>query len=521
MNGNQFPASGQSRWHRGVIIGAALLVLGASFLVFARGIQRPLNHDEHQFLSPGAVLARHGALPYRDYPLFHLPNLVFVYAAVERLGIDLVLGAKLISILATCSIIGMLVREAVRRPAFGHPAGGLFVAVGGVALLIFDPLFSTATGKTWNHEVPTALVFAALLLIGRAGERNSLFASVLAGLMAGLAVGFRLTFAPVLVPLALAAFLYPVPLRRQLAHGIAFGLCATVALAPSLYFLCTDREAFLFGNFEFPRLRLRDPANERIQKTVTWWRKLRYFAKEIVVPSWPLFLAFFTVAVAPAWAWLRRREGGQLASGVLLLTLPFFLLGCFAPSRYQYQHFYVLIPFLALGIVYGLQCEASSKPKVRLFGSLISVAAIVSILLGINNYRNISPAWNKDEWATTRTRSVGGDIRKHIAHGKILTLAPTYPLLGGFDIYPEFATGPFAWRSAHLVPAERRRRLHLVAPDDLDMFLASDPPAAILTGYEDDGDLEKPLVDYARRHGYRFVRVSKRRDLWIAQNAPN
>jgi hypothetical protein len=110
-------------------------------------------------------------------------------------------------------------------------------------------------------------------------------------------------------------------------------------------------------------------------------------------------------------------------------------------------------------------------------------------------------------------------MRKQLNGGKILTLAPTYPLLGGFDVYPEFATGPFAWRSAHLIPAERRRRLHLVAPDDLDSFLEPYPPAGILTGYEDDGDLEKPFLEYAKRHGYQLVHISKKRDLWIPQKA--
>jgi len=496
-----------------------VIVVVSSYLVFARGIERPLNHDEHQFLAPAAVLARHGALPYRDFPLFHLPNLVFVYAAVERLGFDLVLGAKLVSILATASVIAMLAREAVRRPAFGHPGGSLLVTMGALALMIFDPVFCATTGKTWNHEVPTALAFASLLLIGRASEHDSLAASMLAGLTAGLAAGFRLTLAPVLAPLALAAFLYPLPFRRQFIHGLVFGVCSVLALSPALYFLSVDREAFLFGNFEFPRLRLLDPTNERIQKTMTWWRKLRYFGKEIVLLSWPLFLAFLAIAVPPAWVWLRRRERGHLKLGVLLLVLPFLLIGCFAPSRYQYQHFFVLIPFLALGVVYGLQSLAPIGRSARLYQGLFAGVSIFSILLGIKYYRNINAPWTMGDWHLTRASTTGTDLRKYLKHGKILTLAPTYPLLGGFDIYPEFATGPFAWRSAQLVPTDRRYRLHLIAPDDLEGFLASDPPAGILTGYEDDGDLEKPFLEYAKRHGYRLVHISKKRDLWISEKA--
>jgi len=99
----------------------------------------------------------------------------------------------------------------------------------------------------------------------------------------------------------------------------------------------------------------------------------------------------------------------------------------------------------------------------------------------------------------------------------VLTLATVYPLVENFDIYREFATGPFAWRGAYLVPPERRRRLHLVAPEDLEAFLAPDPPSAILTGYEEDGDLERPLIDYAKAHRYRLIHLSKGSHLWVLQ----
>jgi hypothetical protein len=68
---------------------------------------------------------------------------------------------------------------------------------------------------------------------------------------------------------------------------------------------------------------------------------------------------------------------------------------------------------------------------------------------------------------------------------------------------------------AHLVDPEVRKRFHVVAPADLEQFLAKEPPAAILTGVEED-DLEAPLIDYAKGHGYRRVELKKKRDLWIA-----
>jgi hypothetical protein len=111
-------------------------------------------------------------------------------------------------------------------------------------------------------------------------------------------------------------------------------------------------------------------------------------------------------------------------------------------------------------------------------------------------------------------RAIGASIRAHVPEGKVLTLAPTWVLEGGLRIYPEFATGPFAWRSAQWAPVEQRRRLKLVAPADLESFLADDPPAALLTGVEDER-LERPFVEWAEAHGYRAQKLGRKRVLWV------
>ncbi|RYD83935.1 MAG: hypothetical protein EOP84_06895 [Verrucomicrobiaceae bacterium] len=103
---------------------------------------------------------------------------------------------------------------------------------------------------------------------------------------------------------------------------------------------------------------------------------------------------------------------------------------------------------------------------------------------------------------------------QHVKAGPVLTLAPTWAIEAGLSTYPEFATGAFAWRSAHLVPEERRQKLDMIAPADLEEFLTNKPPAAILTGYEDE-ELEAPLLEYARRHGYRPVKLERGRRIWV------
>lgn len=161
---------------------------------------------------------------------------------------DPILGAKLWSILASCGTVAMLVVVAMRSEALGPRSGSVLLAAGAVGLLLFDPLFCITAGKTWNHEMPAALALAALLVLGRAGERDSLAASAAAGLCAGLAVGFRLTFAPMLLPMCAEAAFHSQQRRRPITHAAWFGIVATIAMAPSLYYFATAREAFLFGN---------------------------------------------------------------------------------------------------------------------------------------------------------------------------------------------------------------------------------------------------------------------------------
>ena len=63
--------------------GTILLVL-ALLLIVWKANERGLSHDEHQFVSPGLLTVEHGLLPYRDFALFHVPNLVLLHAAIAQ-----------------------------------------------------------------------------------------------------------------------------------------------------------------------------------------------------------------------------------------------------------------------------------------------------------------------------------------------------------------------------------------------------------------------------------------------------
>src|SRR5881275_1674106 len=89
-----------------VIIFVVLAVMLA--LLLASAMTKRLDHDEEQFVASGVLLARRGLLPYHDYPYFHVPYLVYVYAALTRLSDHLLLIMRLFNALcgfATAAIV--------------------------------------------------------------------------------------------------------------------------------------------------------------------------------------------------------------------------------------------------------------------------------------------------------------------------------------------------------------------------------------------------------------------------------
>src|SRR5262245_7882080 len=86
-------------------MGRMLIALGFVLifgLLLGRGMLKRLDHDEHQFVASGALLARQRAIPYRDYPYFHMPYLVFIYGMIYKLSDHLLLAARLVSIACEC-----------------------------------------------------------------------------------------------------------------------------------------------------------------------------------------------------------------------------------------------------------------------------------------------------------------------------------------------------------------------------------------------------------------------------------
>ena len=484
--------SAAARWTRLVLL-TALLVLP---MTFSLSMGKGLTHDEHQHVAAGALLARESLLPYRDFPYFHTPHLVFVYGALFRAGGYFLLKARAFSAVCAALAAGVLFAaawHALRR--WKQPARWIG-SLCALALLLCNPLFGKASGQAWNHDPSTLCALAGVVLLLAAPEtRRQMSALLASGVLLGLAVGFRITWAPIALPM-LGVIAYA---RRRVVNSLAvFSLGALLGLAPLIWLFVIAPEQTVFNNFEFPKVNVLYRLATGEDRTMTVLKKALFFLQEIVRPE----LALVAVLALCAFVWWRAksRAGDPLWLMGFVAMIPFVLIGSFAPSPLFSQYFYAPVPFAILAGVFAIAAAFREAPPLRPATSALLVGVIIASAVGARNFSSVTDLFSPAVWVPIQAHAKAQAMRLAAPPGRVLTLAPVPALEAGFAIYPAFSTGPFAWRVARFVAPERRARLHLVSPDELKSYLIPDPPAAILLG--DDKRGEKLFTAYAAAHGY-------------------
>jgi hypothetical protein len=138
------------------------------------------------------------------------------------------------------------------------------------------------------------------------------------------------------------------------------------------------------------------------------------------------------------------------------------------------------------------------------------VLVLCCIACGVPAYRHLPAAFHPSRWVPLEVHDSGVALRRQLASagapaGPVLTLAPIIPLEGGLNIYEPFATGPFAFRAAPMVPANEHAALHLVDARDLSQLLKDRPPMAVLFNVEEREE-ETPMLGAVPR-GCLMVRL--------------
>lgn len=492
-------------------------------LSFSRAIRAGGNHDEHQFIASAQLLVEHGLLPYRDYAYFHLPNLIFVYGLLFKFTAYKLLAARLLSALCITAMAGLvfyfsmdLFRQASQKMA-------LAAGFGAVLLLLANPLLAYTGSFAWNHNLAMFLALLAAILLWQGARRAKplwwVFAS---GLCLGLAVGTRLSFLSALLPFAVALHFYPGDNSVKRWVGLAATLAAGFGLAmlPTLLLFGLAPAQFIFGNFTYPYLNTfyREEAGFfGPPNPMTAAEKWSYFW-DYVLPqpgNLLLFVALsffgFTTGLVGLW----RGKGERFELAFFLLLALFVGWGALLPTPAWYQYYAAAVPFAILAVVLGLarlvhRFPAQSGWFLAIFLQLVILANVYQW----GDFRRMTFLLHPEAWRPLIFHELGLQVSELSQGGKVLTLAPLYALEGGAPIYAEFATGPFAWRTAPWLTSLERSRFKLVSAQDLEQYLQTQPPAAILVGYEPG--LDDPLIDYALAHGYGWVELTPESGLWLS-----
>jgi 4-amino-4-deoxy-L-arabinose transferase-like glycosyltransferase len=305
---------------------------------------------------------------------------------------------------------------------------------------------------------------------------------------------------------------------RRAGSATRFMVGYVAALLPAGWLLLLAPEQTVFGNLGYPALNTAYRVSSGFTEAMDFGGKVEFALVEVLAQPGNLCLAaLFLFGCLCGPMALDTREGRLRR--LMLLVLPFLLLGAFAATPSWYQYFYAMVPFAVLGGVVGLALLAPRKSAASIAGwALLAAAVLASAHQSLPEYRTLSNLRNPAEWVPNVVHSTGVQVAEAAQHGRVVTLAPIYPLEGGATIHPAFASGPFNWRSAEFVPGEERADKGLVGPDELAELLEREPADAVLTGTEKTG--EGPLRSWAAARGFTERPLSSGLLLQVDSRAP-
>jgi 4-amino-4-deoxy-L-arabinose transferase-like glycosyltransferase len=486
------------------------LALGIFLLIFARSMYRPLDLDEHQFVAPPVLLVRQHARPYADYPYFHMPNLVYLYAGLTGWVPYKLLAARTISSLCGTATVLLLFLAGWRALPMLRPFSRLAIAGGMVLTFATSRLFTYTSGWSWNHDTAVLCTLLACLLHlrGLARDRLSYFAG--AGFLIGMAVGIRLSFALVFLPFVLSLFLAngEMTVRRRLAALALATAGGLIALTPALILWREAPQAFVFGNLGYARLSTTFYQCEN-HVAICLRGKLRHLAVTYFSDPGNTAVALLALAAAGVAARNARRWEAHRFNAVLLIAglLPVLLVGALGPAPTQYQYHYMLLPFLVLATLYVIAAETQAEPAAGLrWGRVVLVVAVIAGGSGLPRwYWPVVHLPTPARWATVDVHRAGLWVHDQLpSDARVLTIDPLIPLEGGLRIYPQFAVGRFVMHVGKLMTPQQRQQFEMCWGETLDRTLAEQPPDAILCNLR-LLHLVPEFVRYAESHDYHAV----------------
>lgn len=529
-----YEGRGRPQGHWNVLKTVQILLVICLFLFtlalnISRAVRADYNHDEDQFISSARLLLDEGLLPYRDYPYFHTPYLVFVYALLFTLtgGYNLLAARLFSAVCATASV--MLVFWMVLYFFRNHSWKFRYLAAVGIMFLYLpNPLLAATAGFSWNHNLSVLCMLGSLwlFLLGSQKKSSGVWFFI-SGALLGIAVGVRISSITILPAYLLALIWLPGKFswRRFIYKGLIFGAGFCLALLPLLWLFITAPQQFIFGNLGYAQLN----SKYRLDVPVAYDGVVPIYGPKSLVDklgyvwngviSQPINLLLFASLVFFGWSVLAthlRRKDEQAFRNILMLTaIPLVAVGSFFPTPTWYQYFYAPLPFTLLAIALGLAYLTIGTGQARKWFMLLFIQLVLfSNVFAFQDFRRISFVRYVDLWKPLVIHQVGIDIRERIgANGQVFTIAPLYPLEGGLRVYAPMATGVFAFRTGSLLSAEQRQHQGIISRENFEDSLDEDLPEGILVGF--DQVLEDRIIQFAVSRGYKPQPLDKGLTLWV------
>ncbi|MBI3693530.1 MAG: glycosyltransferase family 39 protein, partial [Acidobacteria bacterium] len=461
-----------------------------------------------------------GKSPYLEFHYQQMPALPYLYAAWMKLAGVSWASARLLSVLFSVLLGGLLCRHVLalyHKPALAWLAAVLYAS----SSLVF----------AWHTVVKTyaaanLFLFGAYLLACDRPAPRPRFRLFLSGLLLGLAVDTRLCLAAVAPVLLIYIWRSEADPGRSRSALWLFGTGLAAALLPNLFFLWKDPDACIFGNCLYPLTRDHSGLLANLKQK--------------------LGVVFLLLNLQPAY----DAMGGQFAllcllvlSAVLLrnrmdprLRLPFSIglvlaVICLLPNPTFTQYFCVCVPYwiiVAAGFVEGVTGLSAPHPWIQgflkrlggvLLGAYLCYGAVALYKYGFSGVgvAGIETAENAANFRISTVRQVSAEIGRWAgADEPVISSWPGYLVESDCVIQPGMEH-QFSILISERISQTLADRLKMISEARLQSLLRAHARRVAVLGNDDLlGDVRRARYrDMLAQNGYRLVRRVERAQIYV------
>lgn len=494
----------------------------ASAGLLARLMNYEMRRDEQLYVAPAALLD--GQRLYHDFFYNHVPGSAWLFHATDQLfgGGGLLFSARL-----TVFFVWLLFAAAAGYLTWRLTRSALAAAAAIIFLVANDFLLGVVGAIATNNFLPLPFAFIGLCLFalgvrgegllrrgapGKGANPVTIFA---AGVSFSIALAMKVSAVAFVAPVIVAAFLLPGGLTfpaRLRAVVLPFALGGLLGAAPVIVEFLRAPEIFLAHVTQYhtgPHLAYYQGKTAGDDEVAMSAGAKALLAHQIWFGGVNLLLAAAALIALLSFAADRGLRHGlpmlAIAVGASVAVFGFAP----TPSFPQYFAPLAIALLFLLAVTYQPGPHQQGPSGRRSVQSIaLAVLAALAVVVGAPRLVQHAPKLLKpDKWTVAKVHAGGEAIAAAMksagVDGKVLTLLPIYPLEAGLEVYPEFATGQFVYRTSDLTAPALLAKYRTTSPSRIAAFLKNEPPAAMLLGFEPA--LEAPMAAFAAANGYRRV----------------